>query len=212
MRIPEGMTEAEVLATIDKVCSKLAYKYTFAFHTYEDIKQQGFIEAVKSLEKYEPTLPLENFLWKCLKNGLYNFKRNNYTRYDKPCSACPLKAYIKKGDICTAFESKSDCSYYSSWEIKNERKKNVITPANLSNIVDYDIATKEEDSVVDISSYREIVAIIDENISVECRRDWLRLKAGDKIHKNDLNRIKYQIKQILEEKNINVEDARETEP
>lgn len=211
MRIPEGMSEGEVLATIDKVCSRLAYKYTFAFYDYEDIKQQGFIEAIKSLEKYEPTLPLENFLWKCVKNGLYNFKRNNYTRHDKPCNSCPLSAYVKKTDLCTAFKEKAECSYYSSWQEKNDRKRNVITPSHLSNIVDYDISNNEQDSVVDTSSYREVVKIIDDNMPVDCRREWLKLKAGEKLHKCDLNKIKYEIRQILKENNINVEDPWETE-
>lgn len=211
MRIPEGMTEEEVLAAIDKVCSRLAHKYRFAYHELEDIKQQGFLEAVNSLEKYKPDLPLENFLWRCIKNGLYNFKRNNFVRHDKPCAACPLNAYIKKGDICTAFKEKTDCRYYSSWQEKNERKKNVIAPSHLSNIVDYDMSDSGDADVVDSLSYAEIVGVIDNNISVENRPSWLKLKAGVKLHKCDMNKVRYEIKQILKENNIDAEEAWETE-
>ena len=41
MRVPSNMSEEEVVSTINKVASRLAHKFTFAFYELEDIKQEG---------------------------------------------------------------------------------------------------------------------------------------------------------------------------
>jgi hypothetical protein len=45
---------------------------------------------------------------------------------------------------------------------------------------------------------------------VESRSLWLQMKAGMKLHKCDLNKVRYEIKNILEENNINAEETWET--
>ena len=60
MRIPSGMTEEQVINTVD------------------DIKQEAFIICIEALNRYEEGRPLENFLSVNLSNRLKTFMRDNY--------------------------------------------------------------------------------------------------------------------------------------
>ena len=83
MRIPSNMSEQEVVDTITKVSERLSNKYTFAFYTAEDIRQEAFILGMEALERYDEGKPLENFLFVHIGNRLKNFKRDNYFRHDE---------------------------------------------------------------------------------------------------------------------------------
>jgi DNA-directed RNA polymerase specialized sigma24 family protein len=82
MNIPEGMTEEEVLKTIDLVIDRIAPRYTFYGFQLEDIQQESFIICLKALEKYEVGRPLENFLSFSLANRLKNLIRDNHYSKD----------------------------------------------------------------------------------------------------------------------------------
>ena len=83
MRVPSNMSEEEVVSTINKVASRLAHKFTFAFYELEDIKQEAFIIAMEAMNRYDEKKPLENFLFVHVANRLKNFKRDNYFRQDE---------------------------------------------------------------------------------------------------------------------------------
>ena len=100
MKIPDNHSEQEVLDVIDGIANRLCYKFKFGYHSPEDMKQQARLFAWEGLEKYDGKRPLENFLWTHVRNRLYNFKRNNYSRLEKPCDTCEF--YISKK--CTAFD------------------------------------------------------------------------------------------------------------
>tara|TARA_R110000744_G_scaffold102116_3_gene196468 strand:- start:3587 stop:4087 length:501 start_codon:yes stop_codon:yes gene_type:complete len=104
MQIPSNMSEQEVVDTITRVAEKLSGKYTFAFYTIDDIRQEAFIIGMEALERYDENKPLENFLFVHIANRLKNFKRDNYFRQD---------------------EGKAE-------KVQN-RKKNLLEPANLEN-------------------------------------------------------------------------------
>lgn len=208
MIIPENMTESTVLEIIDKICEKISYKFVFGFYTRDDIKQQAWIFAIEGLEKYKPEFPLENFLWVHVKNRLCNFKRNNYTRLDKPCLKCPLKAYIKDRDLCTAYSRKQDCSFYSRWESNNLTKQNIVKPINIGVVAEHqESCMSMQNSFIDQLGCKEIIDIIEENLSVEYRPYWLHLKAGIKLYKEDQNKLHDEIVKILQENNVDVSQA-----
>ena len=94
MKIPKGMTEDEVLSSIDLVANRLASKFRFGYHSIDDMKQQARIFALEALDIYDNTkgTTLDTFLWLYVRNRLCNFKRDNYER-PKPCLNCPLNAY-----------------------------------------------------------------------------------------------------------------------
>ncbi len=78
MKIPTGMTELEVVEQIEKVCNRIAPKYTFYGYTLDDIKQEAFIICMEALNRYDNKRPLENFLSVNLSNRLKNFVRDNH--------------------------------------------------------------------------------------------------------------------------------------
>lgn len=82
MKIPDNMTEQEVIDTISRVSRHLAPKFVFASYDIEDIFQEAFIIGIEGLDKYDETRPLSNFMFTHISNRLKNFKRNNYYRLD----------------------------------------------------------------------------------------------------------------------------------
>ena len=78
MKIPQDMTEQEVVDQITKVCDRIAPKYTFYGYTIDDIKQESFMICMDALQRYDQNRPLENFLSVNLSNRLKNFVRDNH--------------------------------------------------------------------------------------------------------------------------------------
>lgn len=78
MRIPNGMTEDQVVSQINVVCERIAPRYVFYGYTKEDIMQESFIICIEALNRYEEGRPLENFLSVNLSNRLKTFMRDNY--------------------------------------------------------------------------------------------------------------------------------------
>ena len=72
------MTEQQVIDQIEKVCNRIAPRYTFYGYTADDIKQESFIICMEALHRYEEGRPLENFLSVNLSNRLKNFVRDNH--------------------------------------------------------------------------------------------------------------------------------------
>ena len=78
MQVPKGMTEQEVVDQIEKVCNRIAPRYTFYGYALDDIKQEAFIICMEALNRYDNSRPLENFLSVNLSNRLKNFVRDNH--------------------------------------------------------------------------------------------------------------------------------------
>lgn len=203
IRADLGYTDEEVIQIIDKVTSKLSYKFTFGCYTYDDIKQEATIIALEGLDAYNPDMPLENFLWVHVKNRLCNLKRKKFIRLDKPCLNCPLKAYVKKGDLCKIYDDKMDCELYSKWTNRNEAKKNIINPVSMSAVVDTDENNmSKEDSPADRLYAKEIIQLLDTHITPDVRPIWLQLKAGLKIHSDDLERLQERVRDIMRDNDV----------
>lgn len=78
MKIPDGMTEIQVIDQINIVVNRISPKYTFRDYDVEDIKQEAFMICIDALERYDTNRPLENFLSVHLSNRLKNFVRDNF--------------------------------------------------------------------------------------------------------------------------------------
>jgi len=87
MDFPEGVDEDHAVEVITKVAKRLAPKYVFAGYDVEDIEQEAFLIGVAGLAKYEPSRPLENFMYTHINNRLKTFKRDNFYRMDYGSSA-----------------------------------------------------------------------------------------------------------------------------
>lgn len=197
--LPHGVTEEEFLTVLDNISKRLGHKFKFGYHSYDDMKQQAAIFALEGLEKYDKKRPLENFLWTHVRNRLFNYKRDNYQRPDKPCLSCPLYDPHCKNSInqCSEFSNKNDCELYSSWEKRNNSKKNIMKPVGIEDIEDYGVKHHSKGDVSELVFNQEIIKLLDEKIPHTHRETYLKLKYGEKICKSDLNKLLNIIREIL---------------
>jgi len=193
--------ENEFLKALDSVAKRLSKKFRFGYHEIEDIKQQAAIFALEGLEKYDSNRPLENFLWTHVRNRLFNYKRNNYQRPDKPCLKCPLfDPHLQKSNNgCLKYQNKDECEPYKNWSNRNESKKNIMSLQNLENINEYN--NSKTIDPLDISGNNELINFLDKNIvKPEYRETYIKLKNNIKVSAANLNKLKKHVQLLLKEK------------
>ena len=201
--IPQGMSESQLIQIINNIANRLAGKFKFGYHDIEDIIQQAGLFAWEGLEHYDGVRPLENFLWTHVRNRLYNFKRNNFGRPDKPCDSCPFfdKTFFNaKGYGCKAYDDHEECDLYAGWLSRNTAKRNIMNTAQL------DLAIKGSDNMADLIDQKHIFNLIDKSIPVKYREDWLRFTNNLKLPKVRKEAITELVVQILKDNDINPEE------
>lgn len=198
MKKKKKISEQELLDTIDTISKKLAYKFKFGYHEIDDMKQQISIFALEGLKNYDYSRPLENFLWTHVRNRLFNYKRDNYQRPDKPCNICPFfdPSMKKSSNCCEKYVDKLECSDYNNWYSRNISKKNLMHLNTIEEIKEY-IPNKMEN--IDNVLNNEILERIEENLNGEYRLIYLKLKSGTKINKVETLKLIEKIRKILDE-------------
>lgn len=193
------VSEQQFLEVWEKISKKLGYKFKFGYHTHEDMKQQAAIFALEGLKNYDHERPLENFLWTHVRNRLFNYKRDNYQRPDKPCLTCPF--FNKTNASCSEFSNNNDCELYSSWSKRNDAKKNIMKPVGMDTLSE---TSKElvSSSLLETIGNNEILNIINKNISVKNRPIFLKLQGGNKVPKSELKKLINEIQKILKDNDI----------
>ena len=202
MTIPSNMTEHEVLQTINNIANRLAAKFKFGYHELEDMRQQARLFAWEGLKNYDGIRPLENFLWTHVRNRLYNFKRNNFGRPDKPCDVCPFydTNFINfKGYGCKAYDNHEECDLYMGWVSRNAAKRNIMNTAKL------ELDVQADNSVEEIIDRKYIYELVDSALPVQHREDWIRFTINLKLPKARKEIIVEAVLTILKENDINYE-------
>ena len=194
--------EDEFIKIVDIISKKLAYKFKFGYHDYDDMKQQISIFALEGLKNYDHKRPLENFLWTHVRNRLFNYKRDNYQRPDKPCLNCPLyDPHCKNSSSgCLDYNNKNDCSLYSSWLSRNSTKKNLMHLTTIDEIKDYGNAFITDESLLFNSiSTSEIFSLVEQHLNGEDRTIYLKVKSGAKVSKADMDKLSSRLQEIMKE-------------
>jgi DNA-directed RNA polymerase specialized sigma24 family protein len=192
--------ETEFLNIVDIIAKKLAYKFKFGYHDFDDMKQQISIFALEGLKNYDSKRPLENFLWTHVRNRLFNYKRDNYQRPDKPCLSCPLyDPHCKKStSACEEYSNKDDCALYSSWINRNSAKKNLMHLTTIDEVKDYGNAFSSDESLLfNNIATNEILELCETYLTGEDRIIYLRVKGGAKVSKSDMDKLSIKLKQII---------------
>jgi hypothetical protein len=200
--MPKDMTEQQLVHTINNIANRLASKFKFGYHEIEDMKQQARLFAWEGLKNYDGIRPLENFLWTHVRNRLYNFKRNNFGRPDKPCDICPFfdRGFTNsQGYGCKAYDNHEECDLYMGWTNRNTAKRNLMNTAQL------DLEVKGKDHIEDIIDKKYIFHLIDQALPVQYREDWIRLINDLKLPKARKELVINLILNILKENNIDKE-------
>jgi DNA-directed RNA polymerase specialized sigma24 family protein len=192
-----NISDEDFLKVIDNISRKLAYKFKFGYHEHEDMKQQITVFALEGLKNYDGIRPLENFLWTHVRNRLFNYKRDNYQRPNKPCLTCPLydaHCQVSKSQ-CSKFINKNDCDLYDSWSKRNNTKKNLMY---LMGVEDFSLINQtHNNNFNDNVANKEILDILDQKLHGEERELYLKYRGGSKLNKADMTKLLSKIKTIL---------------
>ena len=188
--------EDEFVRIIDIISKKLAYKFKFGYHDIDDMKQQATIFAIEALERYDKSRPLENFLWTHVRNRLFNFKRDNYQRPDKPCIKCPLfdKLSGNSDSNCTKYRNKLDCEPYRSWHSRNLTKKNLMHLTTIEDLKEYLCSANIYQNNEEVN---ELIKLLDEELFGEYRAIYLKVRYGNKVCKQQMNKLVGKIQEML---------------
>lgn len=200
------MSEAEVLEVFEQVTNKLAEKFKFGYRDKDDMKQEAIILAMEGLERYDGKRPLANFLYIHVRNRLCNYKRKHYIRIEKPCTRCPLKAFLPP-DKCKVYEDMMDCNLYERWHERNIIKRNLANTLEY-NQVDYTDTTENNmkyniDDAENIDK-KEILKIINKDLPANLRKSYTMMMNGIKINKKDEDTLKSAILELLKENGFNL--------
>ena len=182
MKIPQTMTEKEVMREITSVINKIAHKYTFYGYEIDDIKQEGFMIGMEALERYDTSRPLENFLAVHIKNRLKNFKRDNFFRYDEE---------LEKNASSTKDLKKVQ---------RNNVRKFLIYPIDIDSVrQDGEKNMSTSDKFIDDVELKELMVLIDKNLHVSYRKDYLKMRDGVYVSKVRREEVCGEIQKILKE-------------
>ena len=196
------MTEDGVLAIMENVANRLANKFKFGYHDRDDMKQEAYIISLEALSSYDGKRPLENFLYMCVHNGLFNIKRNKFERPDKPCYTCPLydPQCLTSDNQCNAFSDKNECKPYANWFSRNSAKKNLMKPIGFEGVADENERNmRTHDSVLDDLCDSELLDTLDRYLPVEFREDFVKLQHQIKIPKPRRVKLEQAVLEILKE-------------
>lgn len=184
--------EAEATSVIMAVCRSLASTYRFGYHSAEDIVQQGVVEALLALEEesYDPARPLENFLYTAVRNGLYNYKRKHYSRLEPACKCCD-----------PANPPPTPCEKMQGWLRRNSTKQNLMKPLAIGFVSDEAEATMRlPDDTSEGAEASELRALLDRELPVELRRDYLQMLDGAPVPKARRQRVREAVLAIMRER------------
>ncbi len=189
MKPVPGKTEAEVLEAIERAVATLAPLHIFGHLDLDDLKQYGRLFALQALEKevYDPSRPLENFLYTHIKNRFLNLKRDKLKRADAPCKTC------HHGTFCTG--TNAPCERYERWSRRNRAKQQLMNRAAPSE-PDESPATSVS-TTADVET-QEILELIDERLPISLRANYLRLKDGVVLPQEDADAVMGALREILE--------------
>jgi len=191
------MQEEELIRIVDKIANRFASTFKFGYHEIEDMKQQAWQVALEGLKDYDGTRPLENFLWTHVRNRLYNFKRDNYFRPEKPCDRCPLFV----NDQCTKFKDRLECDLYSRWTKRTEKRK------SLMSAVEHNDTNYNENDITTQLDSKHLFETVDYNMPVELREYWIRFIHNLKLNKQKKEQVLFEITLILKEHNLDSEEG-----
>lgn len=181
MKIPRSMTEESVLTVIEEIVTKLSPKLMFGFYDIEDIQQEGRIKAMtEGLNKFkdegftdeEMPKALEKFLRVCVTTRMKNFKRDNIGRSEKPINPDKVEA----------------------WEARNKMRRNIMRPACIHEIA-HELPLQT--NAVEEIHHTHLMDLINKNLPIELRTDFLRMCDGVRIPKPRQSKVREAIAEII---------------
>ncbi len=190
-RVTLREAEDEVTRIILEVTHNVSPAFRFGYHSKTDIAQEGAIFALELLEHpgYDFKRPLAGFIYVHVRNRLSNYRRKHYMRTEPPCKCC---------DIFNP--PLSPCGKWKAWNERNIKKQNLMRPLDVYSIADENERTMRQESTTDGDiAVEELMSLIDENLPVSMRADYLKLRSGVQIPKTRMEEVRAAIMEIIDE-------------
>ena len=189
MNYPHDLTEEQVMTAMNKAVALLAQTFSFGYFDSDDIRQEAYIFGLEALSRYDPSRPLENFLYSHIKNRLINFKRDKYHRTDPPCKICAEHGKHPDGSVCTK---------YIAWKKRNSSKQNLMRPLDIQNLSDEnEKSVRQSHNIIDEATLTEARNLIDEHLSIELRSVYLRIRAGESVPKAKRVKLENALRDLI---------------
>lgn len=197
MLIPDGMTESQVLAELEKVVNSLLrdIKPFGYYDSPDDIRQQAFVFGIDAINtgKYDIGRPLGGFLRKCIINRFISLSRDKFCRNEPPCNKCPFfdKEKKKSDSGCLAFKDKLQCEKYKVYFGRNKIKRDLM---NLkSEIPLYDESINRESGALLLIDNKDLIENIISKLSEASKETAAKILAGEKVKKSKLDKLRQEI-------------------
>lgn len=172
----------ETMEVITKIMNRLAPKFTFGHYGVDDIKQEIFILAVEGLEKYDKDRgAISTYLYYYIHSRIKNFKRDNFFRKEYKCNKCECK------------DPYCDRCVKRQWRMA--RKSGLLEPTNIQHIEQDSSIIVHHDYLEDLA-IKELQDIINRELPVSMRENYLRMTEGMYVHKSkraEIEKILYEI-------------------
>lgn len=189
MFISPGYTEAQVLASIEKAVTILSPGFAFGHWDRDDVAQYGRLYVIQRLEKFDPTRPLDNWVFIMVRNSYINLRRDKLRRNDPPCKIC------HNSGSC---QGKGYCKKYTDWLARNNAKANLMRPLDIEYISDeHEARTRTECHMESEVEMEEVYEKIDRELDVELRATYLQMRDGVTVPKSRRLLVMNAVREIL---------------
>ena len=177
------------------VINNLAHTYRFGSHTVEDMFQYGwqFAAALVEGSGYDSNKPLENYLYRHLRNRYLNLQRDQFFRNQPPCLKCPLynKALPSK---CEKYDDRLDCQPFRAWDnVASDRK----SLAGDYKYIDFDQSDHRTPDPVAGASYNELADLVETKLSPDMLILYKKLKNGGDVTEDERSTLLVLVTEIL---------------
>lgn len=176
--LPSGMTEAEVLATIEQAVDVLAPSFVAPGHDLDDVKQHGRVAALEALStgRYDPLRPLGSFLFVAIKRRLLNLRREVMRTDDVGCRGC-YRAWLSGADEGCG-QATRGCRRFAKWRRNQDSRHRLLQAQSMDDVPIPDGALAVESTVVEDAAAQELRDRIAAELPADLRGPFLRMLAG----------------------------------
>ena len=185
MFVPDGYTEEEVYAIMDRVIKPLAEMMKFGHYGVDDMFQEGVLTTLPILSAYDDTqgCSLDNFIRIHVRNRFINLRRDKLYRTQSPCRFCG----------CECVEC-GDCDKYRAWLKRNNDKRALMECGELTQ----DVSTRDDDTAERLWT-TELYNYVLAHISLANRGFLLKFLDDVHVPKKKYEVMMEEIKQLAED-------------
>lgn len=196
--VPASMTEAEVLAVIDAVVSRLAPHFVNREHGLDDLKQVGRMEAIILLRKgkYSPDRPLEHYVCRHVRRRFQNIRRKLFRADCVGCPDCFAVWQSQMGTECG--EHSPACRTFKSWLSSTTKKRQLAYASSLGAVDDNAAELLRDDRGHQEVEARDLREVIERRLPAALRDEYLKMLAGQKVAFDRRKKVKEAVRLILE--------------